>query len=354
MGQAILRADGSSHLGMGHIMRSVAFAAGLSDVGVRPIFITKTLDSRVANVIRSNGFDVEEVPRGTTGDEDARLSTETAAKVGARCIVTDLWHRSALADPEGTYTYHRGLGPELFVVGIASGEMTDMPADVIVSPYVTGAGAGVALNGGRTLLHGPSYFIFRPEFIAAARMARTISKEATRVLVMVGGSDEPHLTAKIAKSLCALSDLGLSLRVVMGAAYSDRLRREVSDVLSGFCGEYRLLEHDANMAEAMLWADLAITGDGLVKYETAVTGTPSIMLSRPGSEKSLNREFERAGTTLHPGDGSLMPVDVLAGKIRQVIGDHSLRLSMSEQGRALVDGRGLERIIAHIPEGVLR
>ena len=354
MGQAVFRADGSSRLGMGHIMRCVAFAAGLSDMGVGPTFITKTLDSCVAGVIRYNGFDVEEVPCGITADEDARLSSEVAARVGARLIVTDLWHRSALADPEGTCTYHRGLGPDLFVVGIASGEMTDMPADLIVSPYVTGADTGAALNGGRTLLLGPSYFIFRLEFIAAARMDRTINEEATRVLVLVGGSDEPHLTAKIVKSLCTISDLGLSLRIVMGAAYSDRLRCEVSDVLSGFCGEYQYLEHDANLAEAMLWADLAITGDGLVKYETAVTGTPSIMLSRPESEVHLNREFERAGTTLHPGDGSLMPVDVLAGEIRRVLGDHSLRLSMSQQGMALVDGRGLERIIAHIPEGVLR
>ena len=103
------------------------------------------------------------------------------------------------------------------------------------------------------------------------------------------------------------------------------------------------------MADLMLWADIAITGDGLTKYETAVTGTPSIMLSTAGSAKALNLEFERARTTQHLGDGGVVSVETIAEATRQLMSDVARRRKMSENGRAMVDGAGIERIFARLP-----
>jgi spore coat polysaccharide biosynthesis predicted glycosyltransferase SpsG len=130
------------------------------------------------------------------------------------------------------------------------------------------------------------------------------------------------------------------------------VKHEVEDLMRRFEGKYMYLDHTTNMAEAMLWADLAITGDGLTKYETAVTGTPSIMLSRPESEEFLNEEFEKAGSTVHLGDGSQIGINTLARGIEEILQDFELRTAMSQRGRTLVDGKGLERIISNIPVGV--
>ena len=350
MKRAVFRADGSSHLGMGHIMRCVAFAGRLADMGVSPLFVTKSFDPYGANVIRASGFDVTEIASGATAQEDAELTRVYAAGTRGMLIVTDLCHREMQVDFQALEDYHRSLSDGHFTVTFAGELEMDVPADVIVSPYVTSP----MIRGGKVHLIGPSYFIFRPEFISAACMTRTVNDEAQRVLVTVGGSDELHLTTSIVRALCALSDPNLSLRVVLGAGYSDQLRSEVRTILKRFDGEYELLDHATNLAEAMLWADLAITGDGLTKYETAVTGTPSIVLSNPASEKSMNHEFEMTGTALFLGDGTLIAVEVLAEEIRQVLGNASLRRSMSRLGKDLVDGKGLERIISHIPGGVLR
>ena len=356
MKTAIIRSDGSPHLGMGHIMRCVAFAAGLAEIGIKPIFVVKPFDPCVAGVIRSHGYDAEEIPCDGSYQEDALTTREIGARVGARLMVIDLCHRPALANVGELLAYHGAMAPGFFSVGIASGHLTDLPTDVVVSPYLINknGNTGMPVDGARTLLLGPVYFIFRAEFTAGAQVSRTINGEARRVLVIVGGSDELHLTAKIVEAMCLISEPGLCLRVVLGSSYSELLVREVERLLAGFAGEYALVGHDANLAEEMLWADLAITGDGLTKYETAVTGTPSIMLSRPESEGSLNQEFEKAGTTLHLGDGCLFPVDELAGNIKQLLNNGPLRVSMSHNGKALVDGRGLERIISHIPGEVLR
>lgn len=353
MRRAIVRADGSSRLGMGHIMRGLAFAEGVGGHGVRTVFVTKALERCVADLIQSRGCEVEEIPSTVTWEKDALLTREIADGNDAKLVVTDLCHRASLESRAELETYHQSLKRDFFLLILAGGDVVDLPGNVVVSPYFRVTYPNAMADGERLHLLGPSYFIFRREFITAARAPRTIAEEARRVLVTIGGSDGLHLTERVVRALCVLPDGGLSLRIVFGPAYTDGLRREVTDLLGTFSGEYTLLDHDTNMAEAMLWADLAITGDGLTKYETAVTGTPSIMLSRFGSEKSLNEEFARAGTTLYLGDGELIDVGVLADQIQRALRNASLRTLMSERGKTMVDGAGLERILAKIPSGVL-
>ena len=353
-GVAVLRADGSDRLGMGHIMRCLAFADGLSDVGVESVFVTKAFDSRVTDLIRSRGYDVRKIPSDVTYTDDAHLTREIAARDGAKLVVTDICHLAALENRKALDAYHRSLMCDCFVICLAGSDVVNIPAHIVVNPYFRTTYPNSQTDDAQTLLLGPSHFIFRREFIEAAWVPRTIAREASRILVTVGGGDELHLTAKIIRALCALPEQGLSLRIVLGPTYSDELRREVTDLLVEFKGDYDLLDHKTNMAEAMLWADLAITGDGLTKYETAVTGTPNITLSRPASDESLNKEFEKARTTLYLGDGTLIDGNVLASKIQTVLRNFSLRESMSQRGKTLVDGRGLERIIAKIPPEVLR
>ena len=352
MKTAVFRADGSDTLGMGHIMRCLAFASGLERRGVTSSFVTKDYNPGVPEVIRAANFRVEEIPCGMSGEEDARLTRQIASRLGARLIITDLCTRPAMANRPELDAYHRALAPGFFMVSLAGGQIVDLPGDIVVSPYVITAEADHGVNG-QTPLLGPSYFIFRPEFIAAANGTRTIVDQARRVLVLVGGSDELHLTALIVEALCGLSVHDLALRVVIGALYPEELKRLIPQLLSEFDGEYELLGQESDLAEAMLWSDLAIIGDGLVKYEAAVTGTPSIMISRVDSEAAPNQVFEQAGTTLHLGDGAKIPVPVLAEKINSVLEDVELRQSMSWRGSTLVDGKGLDRIIAHIPSEVL-
>ena len=192
----------------------------------------------------------------------------------------------------------------------------------------------------------------RREFIQAAQALRITRAHAQRILVTIGGGDDFHLSAKVITALKRHFRPGHSLRIVIGPTYSDSLRHEITSLLTGFSGEHEILDHKTSLAEAMLWADLAITGDGLTKYETAVTGTPSLMLSRPDSEAHINDEFEQAGSTRHLGDGTAISIEALAERIAQVMEDHRLRQTMSQRGKAMVDGNGLERILASIPEGV--
>ena len=98
----------------------------------------------------------------------------------------------------------------------------------------------------------------------------------------------------------------------------------------------------------MLWADLAITGDGLTKYETAVTGTPNITISQSRSDLQAHEEFVKAGTTLFLGNGCQIAINDLTEQISGVLQNQELRQTMSQRGQKIVDGKGLERIVRKI------
>ena len=103
----------------------------------------------------------------------------------------------------------------------------------------------------------------------------------------------------------------------------------------------------------MLLSDLAITGGGLTKYETAVTGTPSIILSQVAHQVDLAEEFEKEGTALNLGLGTEVSQEDITEAVTRLSGDGALRAEMSRRGKRLVDGRGVERIISEIPQEVL-
>lgn len=201
---------------------------------------------------------------------------------------------------------------------------------------------------------GPAYFIFRQEFIDAARVSREIRKDAQNILVTMGASDPLNLTQKVAKALNRLNRILLKLRIVIGPGFATSVKPDLERILKGFEGNYELLLGSNNMADLMLWSDLAITGGGLTKYETAITGTPSIIISHFAEEAKRTEEFEKGGSTLHLGLISEIEEKDVAEAVAKLLADNAVRVEMSKKGRNMVDGKGIERIISEIPQEVLK
>jgi spore coat polysaccharide biosynthesis predicted glycosyltransferase SpsG len=103
----------------------------------------------------------------------------------------------------------------------------------------------------------------------------------------------------------------------------------------------------------MLWADVAIIAGGLTKYETAVTGTPSISISPFERELQMCLKFERAGSLLHLGLRDRVDEETITRAVEKLVNDYHLRQEISNRGKKMVDGKGTERIIAEIPANLL-
>ncbi len=346
MPAVVLRADGSVELGMGHIMRCLALAQGFRERGMAATFVTRAGGPGSA-FIAAEGYAVVEIFTGARWEEDAEVTRAAMRRLGAGTIVTDLCHRETLGDRPALDRYHGTLSRSAYTVCFTGGDLIDLTAHMIVSPYFRVPEPIPPRHPGRTYLFGPRYFVFRLEF--AASRTRAIVPDARRILVAIGGSDPHRLTVKVLRALDTLGGPEPEVRVALGPAIPPGLRDEVSHLLPRSAAQWALLPPDTSLAEQMLWADLAVTGDGLTKYETAVTGTPSVMVAGPYSDLASNAQFVQAGTTEYAGDGQELSVEALARIFERVLGDHDLRTRMSMNGRALTDGRGVQRILDRLP-----
>lgn len=344
----LFRADGSSELGMGHIMRGLALAESLAKEDVTTVFAARPLEPRVSEVITQQGYEVEVIAT-TSLEEDADLTACCADKRGIRTVITDICHSRNLQNPILLRRYHRRLADSFETVALSAGTDLDIPADVVVNPYV-GAGISDRPSEARLYLAGPKYFIFRPEFTARPGR-RSIPRIGKRVLITMGGGDN---SAPLRKVIDALLQVGLpemTAKVLLGASSRREVERAIRDGVGSYEGHLEILGHSSDIAGMMLWADLAVIGDGLTKYEAAVTGTPSIMLSRPDSLQELNERFAAAGSTIHLGDWMSSSTEAIADEIRRLLESPDERRRMSRRGRRLLDGAGASRV-AKIVKGV--
>jgi len=349
---ALFRTDGSQHLGLGHIMRSLAFAQGLEKIGASSVFVVRDYDHKIRELIQRYGYDVETMPKDCSFREDASLTSKLVSQHRAKLIITDLCIVDTLANLGEYGEYLQGLKDKgKFLITVDDLNEMAFPSDIVINSNYGAESMNYESSKNTKFLLGPAYFVFRQEFIEAAKVNREINKDVQNILVTMGGSDLLHLTLKVAGALTKLGrTANLNLRIILGIDYTDSKKRELREILEDFVGIYELIQGSDNMARLMLWSDLAITGGGLTKYETAVTGTPSIIIPQVAHQAELAREFEREGTALNLGLGDSVGEEDIANAIGRLLRDDTLRAEMSKRGKMLCNGKGIERIISEIPD----
>lgn len=351
---ALFRADGSRHLGIGHIMRCLALARGFEKIGVNSIFAIRDYDQEVTEMIRRYGYTAEMIVRDCSLEEDASLTSGFADRHGVSLIVTDLCNTDILKRLDEYREYLQRLKDAgHFLMTIDDLTAIPFPSDIVVNSNCGAEGMKYDFGHSTKFLLGTGYFIFRPEFVEAAKSDRKLTKEALNILVTMGGSDALNLTAKVVSALCKLEIASnLNVRITLGVISPDSKKQELEKALKSFTGRYQFIRGSDNIGEAMLWSDLAITADGLTKYETSATGTPSIIISSADRQSEIGKEFEKKGSALHLGPSSGVDDGDIAEAIEKLLRDHALRNEMSKRGKKLVDGGGIERIISAIHQEI--
>jgi UDP-2,4-diacetamido-2,4,6-trideoxy-beta-L-altropyranose hydrolase len=350
--RVLLRADGGPHIGMGHVMRCLALAEGLAVEGFESLLVLRGYDVDLSRILTVNTTATEFLTGDMTFEEDSRKTSAFADEFGATVLVSDVCHSLNLSRPNDFRSYLtslRGYGLTLCLMGNSE---LDFPADIIISPYYRSNYPSICEGQGQCYLLGPQYFVFRREFYRVAGNAPFTRQNAKRVLISIGGGDRCELTIKIASALALHERQSFSLRFIIGPAYPVDTEEKIRELLAGGTGELDIRYGSDDMAKDIVWADLAVLGDGLVKYEAALLGTPCITLARPDSDESMNRDFFRAGSSLHLGDGTKLGEVELGLEILRLSQDANLRKTMMKKGRGVVDSAGAKRISEAIRAGL--
>jgi UDP-2,4-diacetamido-2,4,6-trideoxy-beta-L-altropyranose hydrolase len=349
----LLRVDAGADIGYGHLMRCVALAEAFDTAGVHPVFLLKYCDNQVMARLLSLAFQFETLSRNGSLTSDCQQTSEVIMKLETDgvIVVTDVSHSIMMQDRARYEAYTRFLGKMAGTVavidGLSVGDCLSLhlpvPCRYLVIPYLNADQRDLQLHPGTVPLLGCAYFPLRRELVVASNAPRGAT-DIQRVVVSMGGADPGDLTGKVLDAFSLLTDLQLDIRVLLSGSEahhpSPGAERRSANGNHTLCFE---LMSDA-FPKILNWADLALIGSGLTRYETALVGTPSIVLAMFPSHVEMVQEFSRAGAAIDVGLGSQATPESIAAVARLVITDPNMRHHMKSEGQKLVDGQGAERL----------
>jgi len=192
------------------------------------------------------------------------------------------------------------------------------------------------------LLIGGDYALLRPEFSALALRAvarRSGGVGARRLLVSMGLTDLGGVTAAVVVPLAAAGRFD-RIDVILTATSSSR--REVERLAEA---DERLQLHleNADVAQLMTDADIAIGAAGTTSWERCCLGLPTIMLQLADNQAKVAKELAGRGAALLAENAEE------AAHLTLRLADEPVRLTnMSERAARLIDGHGAARVAGHV------
>jgi spore coat polysaccharide biosynthesis predicted glycosyltransferase SpsG len=324
--------EGGPDIGLGHVSRCLSLARAAE--GGRVSFLVSG-DDQVAALL--DGFPGEAVSSPWPVDPEG--ARQTVRRLAPDVIVVD----SYAASSEFLATL-RAVAPVVAVDDLAD---RALPVDVVVNG---GAGAErlpYERRPGTRFLLGPRYALLDPSYAEAP--ARAAARRVSRVLVCLGGGR--HVDGVLAALEAVDRALADCVVDVAAGPFGG------SSMLDGAARDARnrvLIHRDRfGLRELMRGADVAVSGAGVTLCELCATATPTVAVCMASNQRPNAAAFEEAGAALVAGEaGAPGLADAIASALGRLAADRALRAEVAARGRALVDGRGAERVARAIARPV--
>ena len=277
---AVLRADASGLIGVGHVMRSLALGEAMRDAGFDVVLASVDLPAGMREEARKCGVSVVDLHCVPFGPDDA-LAT---LAINGNVLVVDgyLFERNFFEILEIKKTN--------FVVIDDNVETKALAPLVVINqnPHATPE-MYAHLSGNPKLLLGLQYALLRREVCEAAKLS--LIPVAKKVFVAMGGSDFLKLTGPIVH---ALKDLDIELCVAVGPTNSQR--QQIEEVVQSVPRARIILQ--ADYITELASSSLAILAAGSSLWEAAALGVPSIGLIVAENQSAASRATHGLGNAI--------------------------------------------------------
>ncbi len=337
-----VRADGGAGIGLGHIMRCLALALELKQLGHDVVFISVE-DRQVEQLIIEHDFPVIPLPANHDFSRDLEVTGEIIQNSGISIVITDSYKISQ------EYLKELKKKAEL-LVSIDDLNLWPWPSDIVINGNLYANDLDYKSSNGNTrFLLGSQYTLLRREFCNVPE--RKARQKIEQILVTVGGSDILNLTPMILRSLCAVPG-EFRITTVIGPSFENL--EEIRSAAQGLQGKEVVFKTGVNkMRELMSDCDLAISSGGSTLYELAATGTPAVVLLQADNQVMVAEKMARERAVLNLGMG-----DQVAGKqISEAVlalNSSEAREAMAVIGQRLIDGLGASRCAQVITEHYIK
>lgn len=355
------RADASTEIGTGHVMRCLTLADALAERGIACHFLSRALPGHLCDRISAHGHHLHRLAApgdGTVTDpdgpahagwlglhwrDDAAECRPILAALGPDWLVMDhyaldaRWQGAVLPD-----------GCRLMVID----DLADRPhvADVLLDQNLgrEAADYGPLVPEGCDLLIGPRFALLRPEFAAqrAYSLARRKEGRLHRLCIAMGGVDRENATGAVLDALARIGlPEGVEVTVILGgtAPHLGPVRAMAGEL--PFACE--VLVDRSDMADILAETDLAIGAAGSSTWERCCLGVPTLVLVLADNQAAIAEAIDKAKAGILLGR---MGSDGWAGQLRGALaatGPGALA-QMSRHAATCCDGSGLATVCGMI------
>ncbi|MBE5907618.1 MAG: UDP-2,4-diacetamido-2,4,6-trideoxy-beta-L-altropyranose hydrolase [Lachnospiraceae bacterium] len=344
----LFRADGNSHVGMGHVMRCLSIADEFKKTGESCLFVTA--DSGLINVIEARGHMNLALHSMYNHMDDELVAFKQVIDAGnIDAILVDSYYV--------TEQYLRILWQFCSCRNITLVYIDDVlafpyPCDILLNYNIYAKENEYRElyknNLLPVLMLGTKYTPQREEFQNIAK--RAVNRTAKNILVSTGGADFEHIALKMIMEICTHPEWNqYHFHFVVGMMNLDK------DKIDSFSeGKDNITVHKnvKKMSELMQSCDVAISAAGSTLYELCSTQTPTITYILADNQIAGAESFEDAGVLQCAGDVRDVGVSVLVvNLIRSAVllcNDFGKRQEIAQKMKKVIDGQGARRVIEEV------
>lgn len=325
--RALFRCDASVEVGIGHAMRSLAFAETLRWAGWSCMFAMNREATTVAPALLRCDIELE------VADSEEAIDLN-----GARLAVVDSYKLDA--------DFERCIREQGAAV-IAFDDLANRKHDceVLVDPTPGRSGDEYAdfVPADCRVLVGAKYAIIADRWLShrhATRSRLRAARPVDRIIVSMGGTDPFDATRRVLAGIAA-SGVKAHVDVVIGAGTPHRAQ------LTDLAGPSLTVHVDhPDVAALAAEADLAIGAAGTSSFERAVLGLPAILIPLASNQYSVAAAFSAARAADVAPAESINDAETFGARIAALADDANRRTVMSQRAATLTDGRGRLRLLA--------
>ncbi len=323
---AIFRADASSHIGGGHVMRCLTLAGKLLDAGWKCKFACTDETLETMPLLVECGYET--------------MLPEEIGENPAQLLIVDHYELDRAFEEKCRY-----WADTILVIDDLADRMHD--CDILMDQTFGREALDYKpfVPAGCKILTGSDYALLRPQFSEMRQLSlkrrSEKSGEIENILVMLGAGDKENVTGFVLEAL-EKCDPGIDVDIIMGANAPHIA--EIQNMAKLSRHDMRVHRDVKDVAALMYKADLAIGAGGTASWERCCLALPTMVIEIADNQHKIIAELADAGAVRAIGwYKDLDESDVIRslGELR----DHpDLVMDMSIKAASICDGEGAQRV----------
>lgn len=337
---AVIRADASTSIGSGHVMRCLTLAHRLKkEKNARVVFVMRVLPGNLIGVVEKQGFEVLKllpanqkyslngyglwltVPMDVDAQQNIEVLQHYLQEHG--CDVVDRLIVDSYALDEQWELMLRPYCREIMVIDDLANRRHDCDILLDQNFYLNKdvRYAGLVPEHCKMLL-GSEHALLREEFYEAKKHLRKRDGNIKNILVFYGGSDLTNETEKAIKALVQLHNEGYSFTADVITGVSNSCREKIEKI----CSKYHFLHYYcqvSNMAEFMNKADLMLGAGGSTTWERLYMELPALVTAVAENQIQGCEDCSQAGIIEYLGINEDVRVDAILEALHKKLDKHN-------------------------------